>query len=550
MSNHSFDSTESINSRPPDLLLLNAKVLTMSQRQPTAEAVAVLGPRILAVGSGPDLAGLAGPETRIIDCQGMSLLPGFIDAHCHILATAATLQGVDCGPDAVAGILDLQLAVSNRAAEIQQGGWVRGFGYDDLALQETRHPTRWDLDQAAPDHPVKIDHRSGHATVMNSLGLARAGIDRDTPDPVAGVIQRDNSTGEPTGLLLEMGDFLSQILGSLRTQDDQSEGVSRLSRRLLSYGITSVQDAGPQNNPDRWTSFHGLQTSGLFTPRITMMAGSPHIGSFSDQGLAWGSGDRWLRMGHIKIMLTLATGELHPDTDSLKKLIIEARQSGFPVAIHAVEAEAVAAAALAIAEIPTITFLERGNETGTNAANGESGRRDRIEHCSECPPDVAAVVRNSGAMVVTQPGFVYWNGDNYLERVEASMLKWLYPVGGLSRSGVSVAFGSDAPVIDPNPWPGIYSAVTGLTRTGRSLWGDCNNGSGSSQSVSLTDALRMYTLSAALAEGTQRIKGSIEPGKLADLTLLDTDVAGLELSVLPQVRAVLTIIDGRLVWEA
>lgn len=550
MINQSFDSTEPLNSRPPDLLLLNAKVLTMSLRQPSAEAVAIQGQRILAVGSRYDLAGLAGPKTRIINCQGMSLLPGFIDAHCHILAMASALQSVDCSPEAVTGILVLQQAVSKRAAEIQQGGWVRGFGYDDLALNEKRHPTRWDLDQAAPDHPVRIAHRSGHATVMNSLGLARAGIDRDTPDPLAGVIQREDATGEPTGLLLEMGDFLSHRLGSLRTEDDQDEGVRRLCRTLLSYGITSVQDAGPQNNLDRWTAFQKLKTSGLFAPRVTMMAGASHVKSFSDQGLTWGSGNRWLRMGHVKIMLTLTTGQLHPDVDSLNKLIIEARQSGFPVAIHAVEAEAVAAAARAITEIPSIPSHERSNDTGANAATGEGVRRDRIEHCSECPPDVAAMVRNSGAMVVTQPGFVYRNGDNYLERVEPSMLKWLYPLCLLSRSGVSVAFGSDAPVIDPNPWPGIYSAVTGLTRTARSLRADNNNGPASSESVSLGQALRMFTLASAMAEGTQRTKGSIEPGKLADLTLLDTDVASLEPSALLKVRPVMTIIEGRLVWEA
>ena len=526
----------------------------MAQRQPIAEAVALQGESILAVGSRHFIAALVGPKTRTIDCQGMTLLPGFIDAHCHVLATAAALQGVDCGPAAVSSIQDLQLAVRNRADEIPPGDWVRGFGYDELALKERRHPTRWDLDQAAPNHPVRLDHRSGHATVMNSLGLAQAAIHRDTADPVEGVIHREGATGEPTGLLLEMGGLLAERLGNLRTEYDQEKGVSCLSRRLLSYGITSVQDAGPQNNPDRWISFKELQTSGKFAPRITMMGGARCLDDFSAEGLTWGSGNEWLRLGHLKIMLTLTTGQLHPDPNTLSHVISEARKAGFPVAIHAIETEAVAAAAQGLGGIhPTPNDKEgeeAGNRWGQKGGYGVGGPRDRIEHCSECPPEVAALVRSSGAVVVTQPGFVYWNGDNYLERVEPSKLEWLYPVGGLSRSGVSVAFGSDSPVIDPNPWPAIYSAVTGTTRTGQSLRGDNKRGSASSQAVSVASALHMYTLGAAYAEGTQGTKGSIEPGKLADLTLLDADVAGLEPSGLKQVRPVFTIIEGRLVWQA
>ena len=216
MTNQSLATTDTLNSQPPNLLLLNAKVLTMSQHQPIAEAVAVQGQKILSVGSHNEVVALAGPNTRTIDCQGMTLLPGFIDAHCHVLATAAALQGVDCGPGTVSSIQELRKAVRGRADEIQQGAWVRGFGYDDLNLKEKRHPTRWDLDKAAPNHPVRLEHRSGHATVMNSLGLAHAGINRDTPDPIEGVIRREDATGEPTGLLLEMAGFLAERLGSLR----------------------------------------------------------------------------------------------------------------------------------------------------------------------------------------------------------------------------------------------------------------------------------------------------------------------------------------------
>jgi len=540
------DTTESLTSKTPSFLLLNAKVITMAQDQPVAQAVAVLGQKILAVGSNKEVAALVGANTRTIDCQGMTLLPGFNDAHCHLLATAATFQAVDCGPTNVSNILELQQALGNRANERRKGDWLKGFGYDDLSLAEKRHPNRWDLDRAAPNHPVRLDHRSGHATVLNSLGLAQAGINRDTAVPNGGVVQRDDATGEPTGLLLEMGGFLAERLKNIRSESQQAEGVSRLNLRLLSYGITSVQDAGPHNNLNRLVAFGKLQASGLFAPRITMMAGSMCLEEFAAAGMAFGSGNQWLRLGYLKIMLTLSAGQLNPDFETLSELIVAARENGFPVAIHAIETEAVVAAARAIGRVS----FAQAEETGEGAHSGSSRLRDRIEHCSETPPEVAALVIASGATVVTQPGFIYWNGDNYLERVDPSLLPWLYPAGSLSNAGVRVAFSSDAPVIDPNPWSGIYSAVTGLTRMGQSLRGDGNNGPAHSQVTPLTSALNMYTLGAAYAEGTGGIKGNIGPGKLADLTLLDADVAGLDPSELIGVRAVKTIIEGRLVWES
>ena len=174
----------------PDLLLVNARVITLDPAQPRAEAVAMKGETIVAVGTRGEASRLAGPDAKVIDCQGKTLVPGFIDAHCHLFATASSLQGLPCGPDRVSNIRELQAAIKRRAADTAHGGWIRGFGYDDLALEEARHPNRWDLDRAAPGHPVRLDHRSGHATVLNSAGLELAGIHQDTPDPVDGVIQR------------------------------------------------------------------------------------------------------------------------------------------------------------------------------------------------------------------------------------------------------------------------------------------------------------------------------------------------------------------------
>ncbi len=518
------------------MLLVNARVVTLEPAQPRAEAVAVRGETIVAVGSLGEAARLAGPDAKVIDCQGRTLVPGLIDAHCHLFATASSLQGLPCGPDNVSNIRELQAAVQRRAAETPRESWIRGFGYDDLALEEARHPNRWELDEAAPGHPVRLDHRSGHAVVLNSMALRLAGIHRDTPDPVDGVIEREAGSGEPTGLLLEMGPFLRQRLGRLRDGKDADEGIARLGRLLLSHGITSVHDAGFNNSPDRWRAMASLQASGLLPCRVTMMAGAGHLGDFLASGWKWGHGDHWLRMGHVKIMLSLTTGAMQPDVEELGRMVEEAHRAGFPVAVHAIEEEAVAAAAQ--------VFKENSGSARLLEA------KDRIEHCAECPPELADQVEGSGAMVVTQPGFVFHHGHRYRERVDPRLLDSLYPVAGLHRRGVDVAFGSDSPVIDPNPWPGIYSAVTGLCADGRTVSGEDFAHGCQSNGVSLETALRMYTIAGARADGTQDVKGTIKPGKLADLVLLDQDPIAMEEEGLKDVRPVMTIVGGRVAWEA
>ena len=513
-----------------DLLLVNARVLTLDPNRPTATAVAIRGSAIAAVG-GRSLA----DEWRrngadVIDCQGLTLIPGLIDSHCHILAQAAAMQGLDCGPGSVSTISELTQAIRQRAAETPAGDWIRGYGYDATALAEDRHPTRWDLDTAAPDHPVRLNHRSGHASVLNSIGLELAGIHAETPDPPDGIIDRDPATGQPTGLLLEMSGYLRERLGRTSSDAGIEEGSARLSADLLRYGVTSVQDAGPGNGLSQWRTFHQLREKGTIGFRTTMMAGFPRLQDLAANGLQWGAGDDWIRLGHVKIMLTLTTGRLYPPPETLQEMVGKSHALGFPVAVHAVEQEAVAETAGVLSDARPVS------------GDGITPP-DRIEHCSECPGDVLELVRESGAMVVTQPSFIYWNGNRYLEQVRTGLLPHLYPIAPLNRVSVPVAFGSDAPVVDPNPWPGIYSAVTRRTREGRNLpaW-DCTGTNG--QGVAVLEALRMYTSAGAASEGSTHRKGTISPGKLADLALLDADPTAVDYVRLKDIRSVLTIVGG------
>lgn len=519
---HSFNFCNP--ARPqPDLVLANAMVITLNDRQPAAELVAINGGRIAWVGSNSDLPGLARRGVKVIDCQGQALVPGFIDAHCHLMAYASSLLAVDCGPRAVASIGDIARALRERARRTPPGQWIRAVGYDESTLSEKRHPSRRDLDEAVSTHPVRLDHRSGHACVLNSMALDRVGISAGTPDPEGGVIDRDWSTGEPTGLLLEMSDFLSGRIPSL-SDDELRQGMRMASQRLASLGVTSVQDATHSNSVERWDAFRRLKDEGVFAPRITMMAGYERLDGFLERGLRFGSGDADLSLGAVKIMLTMSTGTLWPPAEELRRVALDARASGFQVAVHAVEAEAVAAAAEALAQA------------------GGRGARGRIEHSSECPPHVLDKLRASGAVVVTQPAFVFYSGRRYLSEVSKEMQPWLYRLRSLLDAGLTLAASSDAPVVEPDPLVGIYAAVTRRTQTGEVV--------GEAERVSVSDALRMYTLGGAFAAFQEADRGSIEAGKLADLVLLDRDPTRVEADELRHVKAAMTIVDGQVVWQA
>ena len=511
-----------------DLAFANARALTMDPQASFAEAVAVVGDRIAAVGSNAEISLLVSSSTCVIDCQGQTLLPGFNDAHIHLPGLGRRLQDVDCGPQSAPSIAALQALVRERASTLAAGRWLRGHGYDDRRMVEGRHPSRWELDAAAPEHPIWLEHRSGHASVLNSRALELAGIHRETPEPPGGVIERDSSSGEPTGVLFEMRGFLRERLGSLRSPEDFEKGMRAAGELLNRYGITSAQDAGADNGVERWEMFRQLQRKRALSCRVTMFAGSRRLGEFVDAGLSFGCGDDSLRLGHAKVMLTLTSGVLHPTAEELHSLVKKAHGLGFPVAIHCVEEEAIRAAAMAL------------------ASNRMQGLIDRIEHCAEGTPEIVEGVQRSGAAVVSNPGFLFHNGAAYREEVEDRLLPHLYPAGALHRRGVKVAFGSDAPVIDPNPWPAIYSAVTRRDSDGvrvSSIGGD-------EQRVSTLEALRMYTAAGAEVEGVPVMKGSISVGKLADLVLVDADPLAVERKSLKDIRAVLTVVGGEVVRES
>lgn len=496
-----------------DLILTNAAVLTMHREQPWAEAVAVADGRIVGVGRAGEIAALRGPRTRVIDCGGRVVMPGVVDAHMHLLSYAAALVSVDCSPGAVRSISEIQTVVRQRAAALPAGTWIRATGYDETALAERRHPTRHDLDAATPLHPVRLLHRSGHAVVLNSLALRLAGITNETPEPPGGYIDRDLGTGEPTGLLLEMNAIVDRVVPPL-AEADLKAAVAEASRRLLAEGVTTIQDATATNGPAEHRLFQQLVETGSLLQRVLLLEGyeafSAGNGSLPSPDAAQAAGcDRQstmrgerekmrLRWGAVKIMLRELGDEVWPPVDRLAAMVSAVHRSGRQVAIHAVGRSAVAVAVAALEQVL--------------AGSPRRDHRHRIEHCGVCPPELAERLGRLGVIVVTQPAFLYYNGDRYLQTVPSEDLPHLYPLRRLWQAGVTIASSSDAPVAPPAFMPRLSGVVDRRSRGGQVL--------GSEQRLAMSAALRMATVTAAYAGRLEDSVGRIAPGYTADLLVL------------------------------
>ncbi len=510
-----------------NLILINANIITLDPFFPQATWVATENDKILKTGYGKDWKNLRKKNTGIIDCSGKTVIPGLIDAHLHLVSYAKSLVTLDLSPGKnVQSISDIQSIIKNSSRNRPSGQWIFGRGYNEFYLSEKRHPNRWDLDKAAPNHPVRLTHRSGHAHVLNSLALKLVGITRETGDPDSGLIERDLKTGDPTGLLYEMGNFLHDRIPSL-TPAELERGLQLADQELISLGVTSIQDASSRNNIEQWKLVKSWKKSGLLHPRVNLMMG---IDAFkrNRQGCHLGGLNAiQLRLGAVKIILDDTTGRLHPFQSELNAMVLEVHQAGQQIAIHALEEKAVKAACEAIQ-----FALEK---------SPARDHRHRIEHCSVCPPDLGRNIAALGITVVTQPAFIYFHGERYLETVADEQLKHLYPIKTLFDQGINVAASSDCPIVSPDPLVGINAAIHRLSATGEIV--------GGREKIQSSTALQMYTLNAARAAFEETIKGTITAGKLADLVVLNADPTRLTADEFGTLQVDMTIIGGKVVWE-
>ncbi len=507
------------------MLLYNANVITLESRQPKTELIAIQGNKILGTANSKDLDLFKGVGTKAINCKGGTIIPGFNDAHCHPLAFAASLVAIDCSPSSVKSIAELQAKIGQRVQQTPEGTWIRGTGYNEFYLAEKRHPTRWDLDKAAPYHPIKLLHRSRHACVVNSLALQLVGISGESPDPLGGIIDRELRTGEPTGLLLEMESYLEQAIPPLSPRE-LDEGMKIANEQYLSWGITSLQDATWSDTAHRWQTFQQLKNQGKLKSRVSLMMG---IEDWQEiQETPKDRLEEQLCLGGAKIVLDQTTGSLHPPLEELKERVLQAHRAGLQLAFHAIEEDEIEAVATALGyALERIPKLDH---------------RHRIEHCSVCPPSLMKRLKKLQVVIVTQPPFLYYSGERYVETVPPNKLRWLYPIGSFLKEGVKLAAGSDSPVVPCNPLVGVYAAVTRKAETGQIVLPE--------QQIYAHQALEKYTRGAAYASFKEKQRGTIAPGKLADLVLLSSDPTQVAAEEIKDIQVLMTIIDGEVVWES
>lgn len=529
-----------------DLLFINGQVITMDPRRPMAEALGTWGNRIAAVGTTAELAGLKGPATRVIDLRGKSLLPGFIDAHCHLADYGMYLTGVDCRYPAVRSIADIQEKIRRAVETTPPGQWIRGLAYDHKKLREGRHPTRWELDAAAPRHPAVVFRTCYHIAVANSRALELAGITADTLDPKGGRILRDEN-GQPNGVLADAA--LKELGGLSEPSPDELRGaLIEGAKGVLAHGITSIHDAGGPG-PVQMQAVVAARRAGALNVRVYMLLWSSTAleethSSFLGARIGSGFGDDWLRIGHFKLMVdgsssgpTAAmrapydsnpedSGLLYYSEEEVADLFSRAYRCGYQLTAHGVG--------------------DRGVEVVVNGIRAATEGAEplpvppRIEHCGFVDPDLLRRIKALNIMPIPQPAFIYDFGDGYLQDY-GRRTRYMFACRSFFDHGIVAAASSDCPVTSPNPMLGVYAAMTRKTRTGQVV--------GPEEAVSLQEALRMYTVHGARASGEADRKGSLAVGKLADLAVLSDPILDVGVETIKDVQVVMTIVDGRGVFE-
>jgi predicted amidohydrolase YtcJ len=536
----------------PDLLLVNANVLTMEPGRPTASAVAVAGGRIVGIYDGkPDVT-----ARDVIDLRGLTLIPGFHDAHNHMIGFGLSLTEVDLRVDSQD---ELYARVAAKAAVTPAGEWIVGSGYDQT--RTGAHPHRDALDAIAPNHRVWLKHTSSHMCVVNSLVLADLGIGETAPQVDGGRVTTD-AAGRPTGLLEERAQELVGSLTHPYPLTTLTDAVDAAGRQYLAEGITSVTEAGVGGgwigqSPVELAAYVAAREQHRLHVRVELMVisdafhplgahPSDGIETGIDLGLRTGFGDDWLRLGPMKIFTdgslvgrTAAmsapfegdpgnSGYLQADADQLTEMIIAAHRAGWRVAAHAIGDRAI--------DLALDAFADAADQ------HPRPRPRHRIEHFAAARPDQVARAAKLGVIAVGQGRFATELGDGMLAAVGPGRAPWLYRQRSLLDAGLVLPGSSDRPVASGAPLLGIHDMVNRRTASGAPF--------NAAEAVTPAEALRAYTWGSAYASKQERAKGSITPGKLADFTVLSEDPTAIALDRIASLAVLATFIEGDLRYDS
>ncbi|MBS4190288.1 amidohydrolase [Bacillus sp. FJAT-49705] len=531
-----------------DKIFINGEVITVDQHSSIAEGVAVKGNRILAVGSTEEVLSYQTEDTEIINVNGKSLLPGFNDAHLHLTIYGTNLLGVSCIAPHIKSLEDIFIDLRKKCQETPKGKWVRAWGFKESSLKENRFPKKEELDAISTEHPIVIIRTCNHTSIVNSKALEIAGITEQSPDPDGGIIERDLN-GRLTGKLIENA-HMQLFEYATYAEDEIRKGMKLASDEFIQAGITSVHDAGAYGDgADSLRIMQQAIHAGEVKVRVYALIGSltnshEFVEKMVNAGPITGLGDDRFKIGPAKLFTdgssvgpTIATrqpyshkqddyGMIYYSQDELNHILGTAHKKGFQITAHAQGDCA-------------IEMILDCIETALNEHPRED-HRHRIEHAGIASPDLQDRMKKLGVVPIPNPAFMYVNGDRYLEYY-GDRVQNMYPARDYIDKGIIAAFASDAPVTFLDPLLGIHAAVNRKSTDGQVV--------GENQCISVLEAIRAYTWNGAYASFEENIKGSIEVGKLADITILSERILHVDQEKLKDVKIELTMVNGEVLYD-
>jgi len=539
------------------LVLLNGNIHTENPAMPRAEAVAVIGSRIVDVGGDDQIRKWVGPETRLVDLDGRLLLPGFNDAHVHFYQGGRSLAGVQLrsarSPE------EFRERIATFAAKLPAGRWILNGEWDHENWSPARLPSRQLIDDVTGDHPVFVSRLDGHMGLANTLALKLAGIDRNTPDPPGGVIVRDEH-GEPNGILKDAAiDLIARVIPE-PGRDEITDALRAAMRYAAVNGVTSVQEmanssdassAGQKLRRDVFAAYEDLLRNGELKVRISVHRPLALWEQLATLGVIAPFGDAKLQIGGLK---GYADGSLGSSTALLFHPYLDAPQTSGLFAEDMIPLsraqERITGADAAGLQIAIHAIGDRANKTvldlyeEAERRNGPRDRRFRIEHAQHLRQEDIPRFAALGVIASMQPIHLVDDGRWAEKRVGPEVIKGTYAFRSLLDSGAMLAFGSDWPVAPMIPLAGIAAAVTRQTADGKHP-----NGWIPEQKISVEEAVQAFTVGSAYASFDEKIKGSIEPGKLADMVAISADIFSIPPEEIARTHVVMTVFDGRVIYE-
>jgi len=526
-----------------DLVLVNGRIYSFDEGNRVFEALAVKDGKIIFLGSSRDVESLIGDNTLTIDLKGKTVLPGFIDTHIHFIGVGLSLSILDLRD--VKSIDEFKGLVKKRVESLEPGKWILGRGWDQDKFSEKRYPNRWDLDEVAPENPIFLRRVCGHIAVANSLALKIAGIDRYTPDPEGGKIDRDEN-GEPTGILRESAMKLVWSKIPQPSLDDYVKAVELACNEALSHGITSVHFVSAI--PEEIEALQVARSLGKLKVRVCLYISAEYLDELLVLRLKRGFGDDFIKINGVKVLIdgslgarTAALRSPYSDDPSsmgiltmpierFRDIVSRAHDGGLQVAVHAIGDRAVELALKVFSEVLS--------------KNPRADHRHRIEHASIMSPELIKLMSDLGVCASIQPRFIisdFWAVD----RVGPDRAKWVYPFKSMIEAGVKIAGGSDCPVDPLDPLYQIYSAVSRGKYDGIKLYKYTYD-----ECLTPIEAALLFTKNAAYIGFEEKIKGSLEVGKYADMIVLSEDPFSIDESRIKDVKVLMTIVNGEIVYKS